>query len=63
MNIREAAGRLGISLSLAYLLCKEGRLRHVRIGGRGKRGKIVITEDDLAAFLAAARAETPPAAG
>ncbi len=55
MNVREASIRLEISASLTYQLCREGRLPHVRIGGRGRRGKIVITEPDLAVFLASVR--------
>ncbi len=55
MNIREASRRLEIIESLTYQLCREGRLPHVRIGGRGRRGKIVITEPDLADFLASVR--------
>ncbi len=56
MNVREAARRLEISPSLCYQLCQEGRLGHIRIGARGRRGKIVIAEGDIAAFVAAAKA-------
>ena len=44
MTAREAAERLEISLSLLYRLVEEKRLPCVRIGGRGKRGKIIIGE-------------------
>jgi excisionase family DNA binding protein len=51
----EAADRLGVSLSLIYQLCAERRLPHYRIGGDRRRGKIVIDEKDLDAFLAGCR--------
>jgi excisionase family DNA binding protein len=44
---RQAADRLGVSLSLIYQLCKEQVLRHFRLGGRGKRGRIRIEEGEL----------------
>ena len=37
-----------ISTSLAYRLIAEGRLPHVRIGARQKRGKIIIREEESA---------------
>jgi excisionase family DNA binding protein len=56
MTVKEFAERAEISLSLAYLLIAEGRVPHRRIGQRGKRGCIRITEDDLRAFLETAKA-------
>jgi hypothetical protein len=51
MTVREFSERTEISLSLAYLLISEGRVPHRRIGQRGKRGCIRITEEDYRAFL------------
>jgi excisionase family DNA binding protein len=51
MTVKEAAERLEISPSLVYTLCAEGRLQHLRIGTEGRRGKIVIMEKHLRAFL------------
>src|SRR6201995_1707607 len=51
MTVKEFAERAEISQSLAYLLIAEGRVPHRRIGQRGKRGKILIREDDLLKFL------------
>ncbi len=51
MTVKQFAERAEISLSLAYKLIEEGRVPHRRIGQRGKRGKIVVTEDDLQKFL------------
>ena len=57
MTVKEAATRLEISLSLCYLLIAEGRLPHRRIGQKGRRGCIRVTEEDLTAFLASIRGE------
>lgn len=57
---KEAADRAGCSLSLIYQLCHEGRLAHLRIGGRGRRGKIIIPVSDLDAFLETCRITEPP---
>lgn len=51
MTVKEAAERLEISQSLCYTLIGEGRLRCLRIGQAGKRGKVVIRESDLAEFI------------
>jgi excisionase family DNA binding protein len=51
MNVREASLRLGVSRALVYQLCQEGQLGHARIGGRGRRGKIVVREEDIERFL------------
>jgi hypothetical protein len=51
MTVREFAARADISLSLAYALIAEGRVPHRRIGQRGKRGCIRITEEDYRDFL------------
>ena len=51
MTVKEASERLEISLSLAYKLIEEKRLPCVRIGQQGRRGKIIIHEEHLKAFL------------
>jgi excisionase family DNA binding protein len=51
MTVREVSQRLEISLSLVYKLVEEGRLPCRRIGQRGRRGKIIVMEDDLRRFL------------
>lgn len=56
-NVKEFARKAEISLSLAYLLIAEGSIPHRRVGQKGKRGKIVITEDDLKAFLQSVKVE------
>jgi len=57
VTIKQAAERTGLSTSLLYQICAERRLPHFRLGREGKRGKILIEEVDLEAFLAAARIE------
>jgi hypothetical protein len=56
MTVKEFANRAEISLSLAYALLAEGRVPHRRIGQRGRRGKIVVTEDDMRQFLESVKA-------
>jgi excisionase family DNA binding protein len=51
MTVKEAAKRLEVSLSLCYRLVEEGRLPCLRIGQRGRRGKIIISEADIRTFL------------
>ena len=51
MDVKEAAKRLECSPSLVYALVDEGRLRCVRLGRRGRRGKIVILDEHLQTFL------------
>src|SRR6266487_1084441 len=48
---KQAAERAGVSPALIYLWCAERRLRHLRAGGRGRRGRILIDRADLDAFL------------
>lgn len=57
MDVKQAAVRLEISLSLLYSLIEEGRIPHRRIGRRGRRGKITIREEDLEQFLASVKVE------
>ncbi len=61
--MRQAAERLGVSPSLVYRWCHERRLAHLRLGGAGRRGKILIGEADLGAFLDALKVEAGAGAG
>lgn len=49
---KQAAARAGMSPSLVYAWCDERLLPHYRLGRTGKRGRILIEEGDLSAFLA-----------
>jgi excisionase family DNA binding protein len=57
VTVKVAAERLEISQSLVYRLVEEGRMLCVRIGARGRRGKIIIREQDIEAFLKTCRPE------
>jgi excisionase family DNA binding protein len=57
LTIKQAAHRFGLSASLLYLICQEKRLPHYRVGGKGKRGRVLIDVSDLEAFLMAQRVE------
>lgn len=57
LNVKEAAERIGVSESLIYQWCEERRLAHYRPGGKGKRGKILISSADLDAFMESIRVE------
>ncbi len=48
---RQASQRAGVSPSLIYQWCEERRLPHFRCGRRGRRGRILIEDTDLDAFL------------
>jgi excisionase family DNA binding protein len=54
---RQAAEKIGVSESLVYQLCQEKRLPHFRVGGEGRRGKSLIDEQDLEAFMQGCRVE------
>ncbi len=58
LTTKQAATRTGLSQSLLYQLCKERRLPHFRIGGRGRRGRLLIDEADLLAFMNAHRIDS-----
>jgi excisionase family DNA binding protein len=60
MTVKEAAERIGVSESLVYQWISERLLPHYRLGGKGKRGKVMIDEADLSAFLASCRQEAKP---
>ena len=46
MTVREASRKIGISPSKLYQLAARRKIGHYRIGG-----KIVFSDDDIAAFL------------
>lgn len=67
LSPKAAAERSCVSLSLVYRWCTDGSLPHLRVGGKGRRGKILIAPADLDALLATFRIEgqlpvtpTPP---
>jgi excisionase family DNA binding protein len=57
MTVKEFAKRAEVSLSLAYLLITEGQVRHRRVGKRGSRGAIRISEEDFQEFMSNTKTE------
>ena len=57
---REAAEQARVSVALIYGLCAQGRLAHYRVGGEGRRGRILIDPADLDAFMRGCRRERHP---
>jgi excisionase family DNA binding protein len=55
-KVKEAAEQLSVSPQTVYLLCKTGKLPHVRFGIG--RGTIRITDQDLAAYVELCKQET-----
>lgn len=62
MSPKAAAVRACVSPSLVYRWCADGSLPHLRVGGRGRRGKILIAPSDLDALLATFKVEGRPTA-
>jgi hypothetical protein len=58
-TVKQLAAQAGVSVNLVYQWCQAGDLAHVRLGAAGRRGKIVISEADWAAFVAARRVSGP----
>jgi excisionase family DNA binding protein len=48
---KQVAQLYPLSVSLLYQLCDEKRIPHYRIGGRGKKGKILLAAEDIEIFL------------
>lgn len=58
LTASQAAKLAGVSRSLIYQLCEERRLPQLRLGSKGHRGRILIEESDLIAFLERCRVES-----
>ena len=59
-TIAEAAKIAGVSASLLYQLCNDREIPHWRIGGKGRRGKILLSLADLESFMASCRVRAGP---
>ena len=55
LSVAQVAKKLGISDGVVYGWCQSGRMPHLRLGGKSKRGCIRIAETDLDTFLATCR--------
>jgi excisionase family DNA binding protein len=58
LTVKQVAARLRISASLVYGWCENHLLPHYRMGGKGKRGKILIEETVLDTFLQTRKVES-----
>jgi excisionase family DNA binding protein len=57
---RQAAAKLGVSVSLVYCWVESKLLSHYRAGTKGRGGKILIAEGDLLAFWESLKVEAAP---
>jgi excisionase family DNA binding protein len=63
LNPKQAAERAQVSVSLIYQWVEERLLPHYRVGGRGKRGRILMDPADLDAFLESCRVDGDGSSG
>ena len=59
-DVRGAAPLLGLSTEAVYILCASGRLAHRRVGIKPGRGKIQISDANIAEFLKACEVPVAP---
>ncbi len=50
-TVKQAATHVGVSCGLIYAWCADGTLPHMRVGRKGKRGRIRIATEDLDRLL------------
>jgi len=60
LTVKQAAEKLRVSPSLVYSWCEDQLLPHYRMGGKGRRGKILIEEAALDVFLQGCKVEGKP---
>lgn len=60
LTVKQVSERLHVSSSLVYSWCESHMLPHYRMGGKGKRGKILIEEAILDAFMQSRKVEGKP---
>src|SRR5262245_20580936 len=59
-GVKQAATYAGVCPSIIYGLCAAQSISHYRVGGKGRRGKIVIHKTDLDAYLESCRVGSKP---
>lgn len=62
LTVKQISDRLGISPALVYLLVEQGELACIRLGQKGRRGTIRVSEAQLSAFLEARGTKREPPA-
>lgn len=58
LTVKQAAQRAGVSVALVYQWIESRNVAHYRLGGKGKRGKIAIAEEDLDTYLRSCRVDS-----
>lgn len=56
---KQVAEKIGVSVSLVYQWCKDGLLEHLRLGAKGKRGKVLIEPNAVEKFLQSCKQRPP----
>ena len=59
-TVKQLAEKHGLSRAIIYLWVEERRFTVYRIGGQGRRGRILIDDDVFAAFLDGLKVEAGP---
>jgi excisionase family DNA binding protein len=57
---KQVAAKVQVSVSLVYQWVKTGRVECLRLGGRGKRGKVLIFPESLDRFLESCKQQAKP---
>lgn len=60
LSVNMIRDRCGVSKALIYSWIESGALPHYRFGRKGRRGKIMVQEDELEGFLAGMRGQAAP---
>ena len=58
--VKDAAKLAGVSASLLYQICHDRLIPHYRVGGKGRRGKILLRLADIETFMQTCRVEVHP---
>lgn len=62
LTVKQVAAKCGVSPSLVYSWAETGVLPHYRAGKKVCRGRILVDEAELEAFVARMKAAPPPPA-
>ncbi len=55
MTVKEASSQIRVSKAVVYQACQSGVLQHYRFSAKGKRGRVMIDESDLMAYIEQSR--------
>lgn len=60
LSVKQASEQSGLPQQAIYILCNEKRLAHLRVGAKGKRGRVFIKPEDLEEAVKRLRVEVHP---